>query len=421
MNILYKVEDNTYNNIKKEYAKLSNNFKLKLLNELLDKHVDVENKDNLKKLLITNPVNDMYDKFIGLLMTYSNLIKSYNSLYHNEVHSSGYAYDKSYRNNANNTLKENKEIIEKLNNIIKIIYIISITNEINYLTSHNISIGELIIDCYIYYDYQFSFNCFYQTSDYSLYYCVKTILSNKSFDWNNSKFLHKKYTNDFNKFKELLFKKSLLYLPFTHCSEIKQILNEQYDTYKITNEYNEKNIFIKYKYNIDIEKLEECLKDLNNDEIDINDLRFLITDNEKEIIVNKYVIKFDDNNLDKYTKYNEHKGRPYIDYNDGDHRYDDSGSDSDDESYFCYPNETNNNYKYYESVTSIPEYLDFDTYEYSEPIKETITKYKTLYYIKIEDDYESFGDDEVGVEISISDLFYMIKDRYLYIKSQAVL
>jgi hypothetical protein len=158
------------------------------------------------------------------------------------------------------------------------------------MTSHNITLGEEIIDCYLYYDFQYSFNYFYDDKDYSLFECVKTILlENEFFDWNNYKFLHKKYTSDYKLFFELFIKKSLLYFTFCPNNNDTNNIYNKYNKYIINDKYKELNIFVKYNFDISIKIINKLLK-LDYDNINGKGLTYLTNDNYYNIKVGDYII-----------------------------------------------------------------------------------------------------------------------------------
>lgn len=301
MNYIKKTEANDINIIKDKFENLSTESKLKTLIECLKINFDFDNKKTIKKLLlkdykifksIDDKNNfDINDKFLNIIKSYSSHIISYKYLTYSESHTSGYAYNEDYRNMIDERLKIINEITVAVKQDIEIINKIANTKEINYLTSYNLTIGEIIIDCYLYYDFQYSFNYFYSDDDYSLFKAVKTILNNKSFDWNSFKFLQKKYTIDYKSFIELFIKKSLLYC--TLCPdkwETRHIYN-QYNDYKINDKYEELNIFVKQNYNISIDIIDKIIKKkYDSEDIQYYGLNYLINNKDENIKVGKCII-----------------------------------------------------------------------------------------------------------------------------------
>lgn len=305
MSYLNKTEIDNIKTIKKSFKDLSIESKLKSLIECFDMDFTFNNKDTIQKLLLEdyNIIKsidkknnfDMNDKFLNIINSYSSNIESYKYLTYSDCHTSGYAYNDHYKNIIDERLEQINKVTDAIKKNLELIKTVASSDEINYMTSFNVTLGEIIIDCYLYYDYQYSFNYYYSESDYSLFECVKIILlDNKLFDWNNCKFLQKKYTIDYKSFFELFIKKSLLYCTPNPNEYDTKKLYSQYKNYKINDKYEELNIFIKYNYSINIDMINNIIKKgseyISQNDIETETMEYLLSDTKDDIIVGDYII-----------------------------------------------------------------------------------------------------------------------------------
>lgn len=229
-------------------------------------------KFNVQRLNISEIVNKTINnktnnEIIELLGKYTEELYKYVFIGHEYYHESAYAYDKAYRKDFNEKLNKYKQIKNNLTLHLEKINKISKSIKINSMTSANALIGELIIDCYIKFDYQYCFNLYYQDLDFSLCTIANGIFANPHFSWSKCVFLQEKYTSNLDNFKEFLLDKSQLYMPFSIGSE-SFYENHQTEKYKIIPKYKEENIFVKKKSYINIDALNETaikIKKLNQD------------------------------------------------------------------------------------------------------------------------------------------------------------
>lgn len=217
----------------------------KILNQVQQKYIDAEINSNIKN-------------FTDILNSYCYYINKLADLSDIEISTSGYCYDKHYKKEIDEKISNAKNIKNQLKNYLNKIDKLCINSSINFVDSNNIKICELVIDCFMYFDFQYCFNRYYymyscseiyekgdENIDYSLYSIVKNIMFyNEHFNWSNCNFLQNKYQMNYVSFVNLFFKKSCLY---------KFSIDYDRYNYSVTNEYNESNIFV--KSNQPIEKI----------------------------------------------------------------------------------------------------------------------------------------------------------------------